>query len=213
MLLLVGGGCSQFPFESPNPGTIRVFLTTRADSIQVNATDLFYVSIEYVRVVRSDGPYADVFDSVDQRFDTPDTLNLFRILHGIETKIGEMYLPPARYVQVRLKITSPAAAPLALRGIIPIDTVRIAGRLIPLTYVGELFTDLNDSREWDPGEPFVDRNRNGRYDATYDPVILIDHTFEIKENQLTEVHLEFDADHSLIRRAEGFDFYPVFRVR
>jgi hypothetical protein len=34
----------------------------------------------------------------------------------------------------------------------------------------EAFTDLNGNQLWDPGEPFVDANANGRFDAeAYDP--------------------------------------------
>jgi hypothetical protein len=94
--------CSN-PNESPQPGIIEVQLKTQSGSFSISPTDSLVVNIVSLRTTRDDGATAYIYDNVNSLRDNTDAVNVLSAISS-NIVIGQMYLPPQKFVELLLTV-------------------------------------------------------------------------------------------------------------
>lgn len=103
-LLVLLGGCAQYKYASPAPGTIEVRLRTKSQNIPYSALNAFYMQLTEVRAVRSDSAKLEIYEdlkAINRSY--PLNFNAFdSTAYDSSMVLGEAYAPPGNYVGLDL---------------------------------------------------------------------------------------------------------------
>jgi hypothetical protein len=169
ILIFVFSSCENPTYESPDPGIVEVHLTVSAGAFAISSTDSLVMIISQLRTTREDSAFANIYDNVNSLTDYADNFNLISALNK-EVVIGQMYLPPQRFVNLLLTVASP--------------TLFVYGkRRIAVTTASD-----------------------------YDALQILPVDYKIEENQTTVIKVSCNLDSMLIKRAEGYEFHPIFKI-
>ncbi len=102
LLVFFCSSCADNITESPKPGILEVRLLTEKGSISIG--NEFLLKIQSLRILRTDGAYADVYDNLHAIRDNPDTYNIFQDSLIV---IGESYMPPDDFTGLLITIEPP----------------------------------------------------------------------------------------------------------
>lgn len=122
----LSGGCGQYPYESPLPGSLQVRIKTVSGNIPYSQLNQFPLQLTSVRAVRSDAAKVEVYDDLRAIRRDPSLIDAFSAdAFDSSLVIGDVNAPPGSYVGLDL-ILQPA-------GIVVLDGYRVIPVQVPLT--------------------------------------------------------------------------------
>lgn len=104
--ILFTGGCSQYDYSSPSPGTINIRLRTISNNLAFDPLNNFVLKLTQVNVERDDGKLATIYEDTKA---IGRTTNLYNTLdphaRDSDVVIGAAFLPPGKYIAILLLVT------------------------------------------------------------------------------------------------------------
>jgi hypothetical protein len=104
-LLALLAGCSSSNMSNPGNGTMRVHLTDKPGSGNVEAVNLVVTEVlAHAETASSDSDSVSTSGGWQVLSSTTKTYDLMKLQNGVFTTIGEGSLPAGTYTQIRLKL-------------------------------------------------------------------------------------------------------------
>jgi len=98
--------CTEDLSESPHPGVFKLGLINNPGTFDISEADTLLLQISQIRVYRSNGDFARIYQTLDSYLDRPQLINIFQMSDSIPERfqIGETYLPPEEFTEISLTI-------------------------------------------------------------------------------------------------------------
>ena len=191
--------CTSIVKESPNPGVLQVWIATNPDardSLGIVKGDLFILEVTEIYVYsayNTDTAFTRIYDNVDAYMDTINYVNAFQFELNIDTIIDTIDTVVDTIIDT-LATGNFAASKVGESYLPP----RTFNKLILSIY---------------PFEWAVIGGIGGPVSLHGDPVIKINHNFEIYEQDTTKIILQFEASKSIYRWKDEYRFTPIFTIK
>ena len=105
LVILYASGCSQYDYNSPQPGTLEIRLHTQSTNIPFDTLNNYILKVDQIEAVRDDGARASIYSDVKAIGRTSSNYNTldFRA-EDSSLVMGAAYLPPGNYVGVNFLV-------------------------------------------------------------------------------------------------------------